>query len=167
MKKNALFLSAGITTFILVVLAVLFLKVRTIGLASSVAAASDVPIATDTLAPTYTPLPTDTVAPTSTATSQFISPQEAVEIASNALGNYQVYSVDTEIRYGKDVYKVTFSSGHVVYVNPEGVILAINNPPSAYVAPTPDQQDNPTPKKSKDTGGGGSDDGGGDDGEDD
>jgi uncharacterized membrane protein YgcG len=140
MKKNTLFLSAAITTFILVIVATLILKVKTLGLASPVAAASAAPAATNTLAPTDTLQPTDTATLAPTATSAFISPQEAVTLASKALGNTQIYSVDTETRYGKDVYKVTFSSGHIVFVNPEGIILAIISPQSAYVAPTPDQQ---------------------------
>jgi hypothetical protein len=173
MKKNSLFLSAAITTFILVILATLVLKVRNGGFVSPAAAASAVPAATSTQAPTDTLQPTDTATLAPTADPAFISPQEAVDIASKALGNTQVYSVDTEIRYGLDVYKVTFSSGHIVFVNPQGIILAINSPQAAYVAPTPDQQsqDNSpaSPKKPKsgggDDGGGGGD--GGEDGEDD
>ncbi len=161
MKKNTLFLSAAITTFILVIVAALVLKVKTIGLVSPAAAASAVPAATSTQAPTDTLQPTDTATMSPTA-EPFISPQEAVTIASKALGNTQIYSVDTETRYGKDVYKVTFSSGHIVFVNPQGIILAIISPQAAYVAPTPDQQssNNPpsNPKK-----GGGDDGGGGDD----
>jgi hypothetical protein len=162
MKKNTLFLSAAITTFILVIVAGLILKVKTLGLTSPAAAASAAPAATNTLAPTDTLQPTDTATLAPTATSAFISPQEAVTLASKALGNTQIYSVDTETRYGKDVYKVTFSSGHIVFVNPEGIILAIISPPSAYVAPTPDQQNNSSPKKPSGSGGGG-DGGGGDD----
>jgi hypothetical protein len=163
MKKNTLFLSAAITTFILVILATLVLKVKTVGFISPPAAAA-APAATNTQVPTDTLQPTDTATQAPTATSGFISPQEAVSIASKALGNTQVYSVDTEVRYGKDVYKVTFSSGHVVFVNPEGIILAIISPQSAYVAPTPDQQNNSSPNKPKSpggNGGGGGGDGGG------
>jgi hypothetical protein len=77
-----------------------------------------------------------------------------------------VYSVDSETRYGLDVYKVTFSSGHIVFVNPDGIILAIISPPSAYVAPTPDQQNNSSPKKPKGPGGGDGGGGGGEGGDD-
>jgi uncharacterized membrane protein YgcG len=147
MKKNTLFLSAAITTFILVILASVFLKARNGGSVASAAAASAVPVATSTQAPTDTLQPTNTATSVPTATG-YISPQEAVFIASNALGNTQVYSVDTETRYGLDVYKVTFSSGHIVFVSPDGHILAIETPHAVYVAPTPDQQ-------SADGGGGG------------
>jgi hypothetical protein len=168
MKKNALFLSAAITTFILVILATLVLKVRNGGFVSSAAAASAVPAVSSTQAPTDTLQPTDTATLAPTANPAFISPQEAVDIASRALGNTQVYSVDTEIRFGLDVYKVTFSSGHIVFVNPQGIILAINSPQAA-VAPTPDQQsqDNSPASPKKPKSGGGDDGGGGGGGDDD
>ena len=140
MKKNTLFLSAAITTFILVIVASLVLKVRTIGLVSQAAAASVAPAATSTEMPTDTLQPTDTATLAPTATSAFITPQEAVSIASKALGNTQIYSVDTETRFGKDVYKVTFSSGHIVFVNPQGIILAINSPQAPDAAPVYAQQ---------------------------
>jgi hypothetical protein len=148
MKKNMLFLSAGITTFILVILAGLLLKVRSGGLAAPVAPAN--PTAVATQAPTETPQP----APSATATALptvpgLISPQEAVFIASNALGNTQVYSVDSETRYGLDVYKVTFSSGHIVYVSPAGVILAIISPQAIDVQPTIDPSSDNPPSKPK------------------
>jgi uncharacterized membrane protein YkoI len=154
MKKNTLFLSAAITTFILVILASLLLKVKLGGFVAPAAAVA-LP-ATSTQAPTDTQQPTDTATLAPTATSAFISPQEAVTIASKALGNTQVYSVDTELRFGLDVYKVTFSSGHVVYVNPQGIILSINSPQAAYVEPTASPDNSPSQPKNK--GGGGGDD---------
>jgi hypothetical protein len=159
MKKNMLFLSAAITTFILVIVAALVLKVKTIGLVSPAASASAAPVTTSTQAPTDTLQPTDTatMAPT---TEPFISPQEAVTIASKALGNTQIYSVDTVSRYGKDVYKVTFSSGHIVFVNPQGIILAIISPQAAYLAPAPNQPSSNNPPSKN---GGGDDSGGSDD----
>jgi uncharacterized membrane protein YgcG len=160
MKKNTLFLSAAITTFILVILATLLLKARTGGFVSPAGAAG--PTATDTQAPTDTLQPTNTatLAPTAAA---FITPQEAVFIASSALGNNQVYSVDTETRYGLEVYKITFSSGHVVFVSPKGVILTISSPQAAYVAPAPDQSSSDNSGGGGGGGGGGDDHGGGDD----
>jgi hypothetical protein len=159
MKKNTLFLSAAITTFILVILASLLLKVKLGGLVAPAAAAA--PLATSTQAPTDTLQPTNTATLAPTATSAFISAQEAVTIASKALGNTQVYSVDTEIRFGLDVYKVTFSSGHIVFVNSQGIILAINSPQAAYVEPA-STPDNP-PAAPKNKGGDGGDGGRGDD----
>jgi hypothetical protein len=138
MKKSTLFLSAAITTFILAVLASVIYTAR--ASASQPPTPTVVPAAVTTEAPTQTLQPVDTATLAPTATSAFISPQDAVSIASKALGNTQVYSVDTVNRYGKDAYKVTFSSGHVVFVNPKGIILAIDSPQAAYVASAPAQQ---------------------------
>jgi uncharacterized membrane protein YgcG len=165
MKKNTLFLSAAITTFILVILATLLIKAKTGGFVSSAGAvgatATDTQAATDTLLPTNTA----TLPPTAAA---FISPEEAVKLASAMLGNYQIYSVDTEKRYGLDVYKVTFSSGHIVYVNPKGVILSVSSPQAAYVQPTVDQSSSSNSSSSSSSSSshkssGGGDGGGGDD----
>jgi hypothetical protein len=150
MKRNTLFLSAAITTFILVILASLLMKIKSGGFVSPAAAAA--PTAISTQAPTDTLQPTNTLQPTDTATVQltadgFITPQEAVFIASNALGNTSVYSVETETRYGLDVYKVTFSSGHIVYVSPRGVILSINSPQAVVIQPTPDHSSDGSPAK--------------------
>ncbi len=148
MKKNSLFLSAAITTFILVILASLLLKIKSGGFVSQAAALAPTPVSTqvaiDTLQPTKTLQPTDT-ATMQTATDGFITPQEAVFIASNALGNTSVYSVDSETRYGLDVYKVTFSSGHIVYVSPKGVILSINSPQAIVLQPTPSHSSDGSP----------------------
>ncbi|HTX92382.1 MAG TPA: hypothetical protein VMC09_14320 [Anaerolineales bacterium] len=113
MKKNSLFFSAAITTFILAVIG---------GIVKARATGS--PVVTDTPVPTNTLVqPTDTlVQPT---LSQIISPQEASVIAASVLGSSDLYSVDTATLYGMDVYKVTFSSGNIVYVSPEGHVLLV------------------------------------------
>lgn len=147
MKKKTLFLSAGITTFILVILASLLMKVRSGGFVSPAAALA--PTAVSTLAPTGTLPPAATLQPTDTlqpTAEGYLTPQEAVFIASNALGNTQVYSVDTETRYGLDVYKVTFSSGHIVFVSPRGVILSIYSPQAVDIQPPAGQSSDNSPK---------------------
>lgn len=141
MKKSTLFLSAAITTFILVILAAVIFKAR----ASVVAAPAPTLAPMATLAPTatLTEAPTNTLQPAVTATLQptsaIITPQEAVYIASSALGNTQVYSVDTVTRYGMDVYQVNFSSGHIVFVSPQGHILTITMLQPVVVQATSDQ----------------------------
>jgi hypothetical protein len=145
MKKSLLFLSAGITIFILVILADLLFVMRASVIDANasklVPTITDVP--TDTIAPVDTPttLPTDTATALPTVAA-FISPQEAVFIASSALGNTNVYSVDTVTRYGMDVYQVNFSSGSIVFVSPQGHILTITALQSNVVQPTPNQQTN-------------------------
>lgn len=146
MKKSLLFLSAAITIFILVILANVLFVVRT-----------SAPVVTITkLVPTDTAIPTDTptLQATDTATTTtaptvaaFITPQEAVFIASSALGNTKVYSVDTVTRYGMDVYQVTFSSGSIVFVSPQGHVLTITSLQSNVALPTQSQQSNSNSNK--------------------
>ena len=150
MKKSTLFLSAAITTFIVVIVSSLLLKVR----AGAVVVPTDtlVPTDTATLAPTDTTQPTDTATTLPPTPSGVITPQEAAFIASAALGNTKIYSVDTVNRYGMDVYQVNFSSGAIVIVAPDGHIMLITQLQSSVVVPTPDQQNppannNPPPNK--------------------
>jgi hypothetical protein len=93
-----------------------------------------------------------------------ITPQEAVFIASSALGNTQVYSVDTVTRYGVDVYQVNFSSGHIVFVSPAGHILMITMLGASNPAPTdqPAANNSSQPSSKKPKGGSGDGGGGGD-----
>jgi hypothetical protein len=145
MKKSLLFLSAAITIFILVLLANVVFMVR----ASALNSHSNKLVSTDTNVPTDTtaPIDTPTIQATDTAivsptVAGVITPLEAVFIASSALGNTKVYSVDTVTRYGMDVYQVNFSSGSIVFVSPQGHILTITALQSNVVQPTPNQQAN-------------------------
>jgi hypothetical protein len=147
MKKSTLFLSAAITTFILVVLASVIFKARASGFGSPTStatpAASLAPTDTEALQPTDTPTTRPTVAIPPTATlSSFINPQEAAFIAASALGNTQIFSIDTVTRYGMDVYQVNFSSGAIVFVSPQGHILTITSLQSNVVPATPVPQTN-------------------------
>jgi uncharacterized membrane protein YgcG len=125
MKKSSLFISAAITTFILAVLAGVIFYARTSALSAPIATLT--PTNANTQAPTDTLAPTDTATLAPTATSGFVSPQEAAFIAGTALGDSKIFSVDTVTRYGMDSYKVTFSSGNVVFVAPDGHIMVITN----------------------------------------
>ncbi len=138
MKKSSLFISAAITTFILAVLAGVIFYARAGALGAPVATlVPPTAIFTDTATQTLAPTDTATTAPT--ATSSAITPQEAAFIAATALGNTKIYSVDTATRYGMDVYKVTFSSGSVVYVSPDGHILVITTLAAINGDPAPTQ----------------------------
>jgi hypothetical protein len=126
MKKSSLFFSAAITTFILAVIAGVF-KAR----ADANPSAADTPIPANTAVQV-----TDTLGmPTQ---SSAISPQEASVIAASVLGSSDLYSVETASLYGMDVYKVTFSSGNIVYVSPEGHVLSVTFLRRYVTAPTPD-----------------------------
>jgi hypothetical protein len=123
MKKNTLFLSAAITTFALVLLGgVIKVVAGRIGKPAQAAAPSSSPtvqqIEPTLVLPTATPIPVD---------AGVITPSDAAFIAGSALGDTKIYAVDTVTRYGMDAYKVTFSSGNIVYVSPQGRILAISS----------------------------------------
>ena len=59
------------------------------------------------------------------AQPEIIAPELAVQIASQAFGQPQVYSVETVVWNGVTVYQVTFSSGDVATLGLDGQILAM------------------------------------------
>lgn len=127
MKTRSLFLSASLTAFILVVIAGVVrvgadaFRMRSSNSVPPVGQASQVAVALPA-----TGAPTETTAPTAT-TSPYISPEEAVALAAARLGSTELYSVETTKFGGMDVYKVTFSSGNIVMVSPEGHILYVTS----------------------------------------
>jgi hypothetical protein len=134
MKKSSLFLSAAITTFILAILAgVVKAQASGIFTPTTAAATNTSPVEQPTAPATVEPTEAATLAPTAAG---YVSPEEAIFIASQALGSTDLYSIDTVTQYGMDVYKITFSSGIVVYVSPSGHILSIVPPRRVVVQPT-------------------------------
>jgi hypothetical protein len=133
MKKSSLFISAAITTFILAVIAGV-IKAKADGLWSLESSATQTTGITE-IVPKDTP-----VVPTDTSASSAISPQEATFIAGSVLGSTDFYSIDTVSLYGMDVYKVTFSSGNIVYVSPEGHVLLVTYLRRYVTPPSTSQQ---------------------------
>ena len=124
MRKTTLFISAVLTTFMLAVLA---------GVVSMNKKSSDVTAVVTEPAPIEVaaelPQPTSTVA-------AFITPEQAAALAAQVLGHDDVYSVETSVFNGESVYLVTFSSGDLVYVNPQGMIVSVTPAPVVvYSAP--------------------------------
>ena len=64
------------------------------------------------------------------ATAPQISPQDAAQIAAQYMGRTDLYSVEGATYNGADVYKVTFSSGDVVFISPAGQVLSVLAAPS-------------------------------------
>ncbi len=62
---------------------------------------------------------------TPTAVVLQITAGEAAVFASNHLGQTRIYSVESVDFNGKVVYKVTFSTGDIVYVSPYGDIVSV------------------------------------------
>ncbi len=115
MKGKSLFLSAALSTFILVLIGGV-LKASANGFFNTSRAAANPPTSTAAASPT------DTLVPTSTSG---LSPEAeaAVKAASDLINRTDVYSVDTTKVNGIPAFKVTFSSGDQVYVSTQGKIL--------------------------------------------
>lgn len=64
------------------------------------------------------------------ASAPQVSPQDAAQIAAQYMGRSDLYSVEGTTYNGADVYKVTFSSGDVVFVSSTGQVLAVLAAPS-------------------------------------
>jgi len=123
MKKTPLFISGVLTTFVLVVMAGVITAFRSIPSASAVAA-------------TPQPTPVEATA-TATAVPTLISPQDAAQIAARILGRTDLYAVESATLNAADAYKVTFSSGDVVYISLTGEVLQVVSAPSNSLRASP------------------------------
>ncbi len=110
MKKTPLFISGVLTTFVLIVLAGVLSAFRSV--------AAEPP-------PTATSVPTEVPATATVAAPLVVSAQEAAQIAAKLMNQTDVYSVESAVLDGVDVYKVTLSSGDIVYVSPTGEVLQV------------------------------------------
>ena len=155
MRKSTLFISAILTTFMLVVL---------VGVVSAYKKNT-----TDIAAANTQQDPSAVVADLSTATAApILTPEEAAALAAQVIGRTDLYSVETSLLNNDSAYLVTFSSGDLVYVSLSGQILSIGKLPVVYAeapaAPTYNNNDKPRrPRPTQSPTGGGGDDGGGDD----
>jgi hypothetical protein len=59
-----------------------------------------------------------------------VAPQDAASIAAKALNRTDLYSVELATYQGVQAYKVTFSSGDIVYVSLTGQVLGTEPPPA-------------------------------------
>ena len=156
MRKSTLFISAALTAFMLAVL---------VGVASAYQNVVKASVAA-VQPPTSAPIVENISAPAAAApTAAAITPEQAAALASQVLGRTDLFSVETADFNGAQSYLVTFSSGDLVYVSPEGQILSIGKiTPTVTVNTVPShrkkQEDVSAPAQT----GGGSDNGGGEDG---
>jgi hypothetical protein len=110
MKKSSLFISAVLTTFVLAVIAGVFSAYRSF--AGS------------------TPVSGPQSAPSAAAVPAILSSQDAAQIAAWYIGRSDLYAVESGSLNGTSAYKVTFSSGDLVYVNQQGQVLSVVAAPS-------------------------------------
>jgi hypothetical protein len=114
MKKSSLFISAVLTTFVLAVLAGAFTAYRALARSNS---------------QVNTQQPVAVVQPTASA----LTPEQAAQLAAQYLGRSDLYSVESAVLNGTTAFKVTFSSGDVVYVSPDGQVVSVVPAPPAVV----------------------------------
>ena len=118
MRKSTLFISAVLTTFMLAVLFGVVANYNNKKVAAAVQTEAPAVAVADVLS-TATELP----APTQLAT--ILTPEQAAALVAQVLGRTDLYSVETTIFNGVNAYLVKFSSGDMVYVSPEGIILSV------------------------------------------
>jgi hypothetical protein len=132
MKKSSLFISTILTAFILAVTAGTVTAFRAIN-ANAAQAQAQQP----------TPVAQATVSP--------LTPEQAAQVAAKYWGRSDLYSVESAMLNGTTAYKVTFSSGDIVYVSPVGQVVAVIAAPVAVpqnntlsFQPVPQTQPSPT-----------------------
>lgn len=94
-----------------------------------------------------------------------LSPQDAAYQASQYLNQTDLYSVELADVGGVQAYKVTFSSGNIVYINMQGQVLGMETPPPPVVITAAGGGGGG--RKGKSSGGGGGQGGGENEGHDD
>jgi hypothetical protein len=153
MRKSTLFISAVLTTFMLAIM---------VGVVSAYKSTLDSTTVAATQA-TATEVAVETAVPT----APFLTPEQAAALAAKVIGRTDLFSVETALFENADAYLVTFSSGDIVYISPDGQILSIGQlattmasapyyPPANNNKP---KRPRPTPTPGGDGGGGGDDDG--------
>jgi hypothetical protein len=124
MRKGTLFVAAALTTFMLVILVGAASAYQNIQKKNELAAQ---PTATTAAQLVSEQLPAEAAAPV-------LTPEQAASLAAQVIGRTDMFSVETTDFNGASVYLVTFSSGDLVYVSPEGQILSIDKLPVTVVS---------------------------------
>jgi predicted PurR-regulated permease PerM len=156
MNKTALMVSVALTAFVLIAVAVVFLTGKALQPASA-ATISDIPLVADeqlqqalnereaayqdlinqansrldklqkenqALQAQLSAVQNDQ----QVSTPAQIQPETAAQVAASWLGDNQVYSVESTTIQSIPVFKVTFSSGVLVYVSAEGQVIGSQAP---------------------------------------
>ena len=115
MRKNAMFISAAITAFVLAMLAGVVSAYNGISSSKLLSSSTAQPVA---LSIAITP------------TASVVNVQDAETIASQYINRTDLYSIEMTTLSGAQAYKVTFSSGDIVYVGLDGQVLKAAPPPA-------------------------------------
>lgn len=130
MRKSTLFISAALTTFMLVMLFGVVSAYQAMTKTNPVTVSTEVPVARQQPVSDVDNAPV--LAPT--AQSAPVTPEQAAQLAAQVIGRTDLYSVETSKLNGADAYLVTFSSGDLVYVSLTGQILSITKLPVVTVS---------------------------------
>jgi hypothetical protein len=157
MKKSALIISITITAFILVIVGGVFFALRTPQSAQAAPVVETLPTTDPTLPQeildreaTYQKIINDAntrldqlqkenqtlkeelsavqSSQAQTSASVEITPEQAAQVAANFMGDGRIYSVETGAIRGIPLYKITFSSGAIVYVSMDGQVVGSQAP---------------------------------------
>ena len=136
MRKSTLFISASLTTFMLVMLFGVVSAYQTV--------TGSNPINAFTGNPAVQQKPASGVADTVSLQSASVNAaplqavtftaEQAAQLAAQTIGRTDLFSVETSKLNGADAYLVTFSSGDLVYVSLTGEILSITKLPVVTVS---------------------------------
>jgi hypothetical protein len=129
-SKSALFVSAALTAFILVTVTSVVSVVKSKAIPVETVAQAEPTQLVPTQLVTEEPQAVNVVATTQPAT---ISAEMAATIAAQVLGKQDISGVTGELLNGVLVYKVTFSTGEIVYISLQGQVLSVTQ---AQTAPT-------------------------------
>jgi len=117
MRKNTMFISAAITAFVLAMLA---------GVVSAYNGISSLKLQSQPGATSQPVAMSIAITPTASA----VNVQDAETIASQYINRTDLYSIELADVNGTQAYKVTFSSGDIVYVGLDGQVLKATPPPA-------------------------------------
>ncbi len=120
MRKSIAFFSAALTAFVIAMLSGVVYAYKDLSGLNVFAQQ-----------PTSTSQPPVSLALAAPTTVQNVSPQSASQIASQFLNRTDLYSIEMSSFNGTQAYKVTFSSGDVVYVGLDGQVLSSAQPTAA------------------------------------
>jgi len=149
MRKNTLFLSIGLTTFILAVLFGVVSAYQKTTRSAQIEAAPSALVAQNN--PASIVQPADSLI--SMVPASTISPEQAAVLAAQTLGHDDVYSVESTTYEGTAAYLVTFSSGDLIYLSPTGQILAITQPEPVVIVINQPGRDPDRDRPARDSGG--------------
>ncbi len=132
MRRKVALISAAITTFSVVVLVSVVYAYQ--GLAAGPAAgqsgANQTPRTVQVADSTGQQSPSNSAAQPALSQPQGLSVQAAASIAAQFIHRTDLYSAQMSSYNGAPAFKISFSSGEVVYVSTSGVVLAVVPPPA-------------------------------------